>query len=46
MIENEAVRPRGSTLNAIQSALEAAGVEFLAEDGVGVGVRFRRNRAA
>jgi DNA-binding XRE family transcriptional regulator len=40
MIENEAVRPRGSTLESIQAALEAGGVEFLTEDGVGVGVRF------
>jgi DNA-binding XRE family transcriptional regulator len=46
MIENEAVRPRESTLLSIQAALEAGGVEFLAEDGVGVGVRFRRSRVA
>jgi len=46
MIENEAVRPRDSTLVAIQGALEAGGVEFLDEDGVGVGVRFRRNAHA
>ena len=46
MIENEAVRPRESTLEAIQHALEQGGVDFLAEDGVGVGVRFRRDRAA
>jgi len=46
MIENEAVRPRDSTLVAIQAALEAGGVEFLKEDGVGVGVRFRRNPQA
>jgi DNA-binding XRE family transcriptional regulator len=42
MIENEAVRPRESTLAAIQAALEAGGVEFLSEDGAGVGVRFSR----
>jgi DNA-binding XRE family transcriptional regulator len=42
MIENEAVRPRENTLVAIQAALEAGGVEFLDEDGVGVGVRFSR----
>jgi transcriptional regulator with XRE-family HTH domain len=46
MIENEAVRPRGGTLDLIQSALEAGGVEFMTEDGVGVGVRFRTNRRA
>jgi len=40
MIENEAVRPRESTLKALQTALEAGGVEFLSEDGIGVGVRF------
>jgi DNA-binding XRE family transcriptional regulator len=45
MIENEAVRPRGGTLEAIQSALEAGGVEFLGEEGVGVGVRFRADQA-
>ena len=43
MIENEAVRPRESTLDAIQAALEGSGVEFLSDDGVGVGVRFRRS---
>jgi transcriptional regulator with XRE-family HTH domain len=46
MIENEAVRPRESTLESVQAALEAGGVEFLTEDGVGVGVRLRRSRAA
>ena len=46
MIENEAVRPRERTLGSIQAALEAGGVEFLAEDGVAVGVRFRRSRGA
>ncbi len=45
MIENEAVRPRESTLGSIQAALEAGGVEFLSEDGMGVGVRtLRLNR--
>ena len=46
MIENEAVQPRGKTLGSIQAALEAGGVELLSEDGVAVGVRFRRSRAA
>jgi hypothetical protein len=46
MIENEAVHPRQTTLEAIQHALEQGGVDFLAENGVGVGVRFRRDRAA
>ncbi len=42
MIENEAVRPRGHTLSAIQAALQAAGIELLGEDGSGIGVRFHR----
>jgi transcriptional regulator with XRE-family HTH domain len=46
MIENDAVRPRESTLESIRIALEAGGVEFLTEDGVGVGVRFRGPPAA
>jgi DNA-binding XRE family transcriptional regulator len=41
MIENESVRPRDQTLTAIQAALEAGGVEFLGDNGVGVGVRFQ-----
>ncbi len=40
MIENETVRPREATLMAIRRALEAGGVQFLEEDGAGVGVRF------
>ncbi len=46
MIENDATRPRESTLRAIQSALEAGGVEFLWANGAGVGVRFRSVEAA
>ena len=46
MIENETVRPRESTLDAIQTALEGGGVEFLDEGGVGVGVRFCRSTRA
>jgi len=42
MIENDAVHPRQSTLEAIQHALEAGGVAFMAEDGIGVGVRFSK----
>ena len=42
MIENEAVRARDATLAAIRRALESGGVQFLEEDGVGVGVRFSR----
>ena len=40
MIENETVRPRETTLVAIRRALEAGGVRFIDEDGLGVGVRF------
>jgi transcriptional regulator with XRE-family HTH domain len=40
MIENETVRPRETTLAAIRDALERGGVEFLDENGVGVGVKF------
>lgn len=42
MIENEAVRPRPATLDAIRAALESGGVEFLEEGGTPVGVRFKR----
>ncbi len=34
--------PRGTTVAAIRAALEAAGVEFIAENGGGPGVRLRR----
>ncbi len=40
MIENETVRPRETTLAAIRRALEAGGVQFLDENGTGIGVRF------
>ena len=40
MIENESVRPRPATLDAIRRALEGGGVQMLDEDGAGVGVRF------
>jgi len=45
MIENDAVRPGQTSLDAIEQRLEQGGVDFLAEDGVGVGVRFRRSWA-
>jgi transcriptional regulator with XRE-family HTH domain len=34
---------RASTARAIRAALEAAGVEFIAENGGGPGVRLRRS---
>jgi predicted transcriptional regulator len=37
-------QPRRATLVVIRHALEAAGVEFIAENGGGVGVRFREAR--
>lgn len=33
--------PRRSTLDVVRRALEAAGVEFIAENGAGAGVRLR-----
>ncbi|MCQ1766748.1 helix-turn-helix domain-containing protein [Neorhizobium galegae] len=33
---------RASTIFAVQSAIEAAGIEFIPENGGGVGVRFAR----
>lgn len=39
--ETEATTPRQSTLSAIRTALETAGVEFIAENGSGAGVRLR-----
>lgn len=37
--------PSRNNLAAIQAALEAAGVEFIAENGGGAGVRFQRPSA-
>lgn len=34
--------PRPATIAAIRTALEAAGVEFIAENGGGAGVRLRK----
>jgi transcriptional regulator with XRE-family HTH domain len=34
--------PREATVDAIRSALEAAGVEFVPENGGGAGVRLRK----
>ncbi|WP_086653602.1 helix-turn-helix domain-containing protein [Acetobacter malorum] len=41
-VESNAVTPRQSTLTAIRSALETAGVEFIEENGGGAGVRLRK----
>ncbi len=40
--ENEQGQPIPATLSAIRAALEAAGVEFIAENGGGPGVRLRK----
>lgn len=37
--------PRQSTTEAIRSALEAAGVQFIPENGGGAGVRLRKDSA-
>jgi hypothetical protein len=41
----ESVTPRRATLDGIRRGLEAAGVEFLGEDGSKVGVRFKAKRS-
>lgn len=40
--EDEVTSPRSSTITAIRTALEAAGVEFVPENGSGAGVRLRK----
>ncbi|MEQ1954436.1 helix-turn-helix transcriptional regulator [Mesorhizobium sp. CN2-181] len=41
-IESGSSDPKTSTLRAIRAALEAAGVEFIPENGGGAGVRLRK----
>ena len=41
-VETAATKPRASTLAAIRTALEAAGVEFIPENGGGAGVRMKK----
>ncbi|MGO9392037.1 helix-turn-helix transcriptional regulator [Rhodoblastus sp.] len=41
-IESGATDPKASTLKAIQAALEAAGAEFIPENGSGAGVRLSK----
>ncbi|HEV7254777.1 MAG TPA: helix-turn-helix transcriptional regulator [Mesorhizobium sp.] len=43
-IERGDADPKASTLRAIQAALEAAGVQFIPENGGGAGVRLARPR--
>lgn len=40
--EGGGARPRNATLEVISRALESAGVEFIAENGGGPGVRLRK----
>jgi transcriptional regulator with XRE-family HTH domain len=37
---------RRSTIEALQAALEAAGVEFIPENGSGAGVRIKKSRVS
>jgi predicted transcriptional regulator len=41
LFEGRAHAPRRSTLNVIRRAFEAAGVDFIDQNGGGPGVRFR-----
>ena len=41
--EREARQPQARTLEAIRTALEAAGVLFITENGEGPGVRLRKD---
>jgi predicted transcriptional regulator len=43
-IEDGDSSPRGSTAEAIRKALEKAGVEFIAENGGGPGVRLAKKK--
>ena len=40
-LENEAGQPRRATMQVMRNAFEAAGVEFIDENGGGPGVRLR-----
>ena len=41
-LENETSQPRRATLDVIRHAFEAAGVDFIDENGGGVGLRLRK----
>ncbi len=41
-MEGQLSETRVATINALKSALEAAGVEFIAENGGGAGVRLKK----
>ncbi|KQP67681.1 DNA-binding protein [Methylobacterium sp. Leaf111] len=42
--EGESGTPRSATLVVIAQALEAAGLEFIPENGGGAGIRFRERK--
>ncbi len=42
--EGESGTPRPATLTDLQQALEAAGLEFIPENGGGAGIRFRKRK--
>ena len=42
--ERESGTPRPATLTVLQQALEAAGLEFIPENGGGAGIRFRERK--
>ncbi|MDH3235722.1 MAG: helix-turn-helix domain-containing protein [Alphaproteobacteria bacterium] len=44
--ERGARSPHASTLFAIQTAFETAGITFIEEEGEGVGIKLRRNEPA
>ena len=41
--EGGAAQPRPATMDVVRRALEAAGVEFIPENGGGAGVRLRKD---
>jgi transcriptional regulator with XRE-family HTH domain len=42
-LEKDGSQPRRATLDVVQRALESAGIEFIEENGGGVGVRWRKS---
>jgi predicted transcriptional regulator len=46
MIESDSVDPRASTLRAIETVLEKAGIEFTGSESEGIGVRLRPTKRA
>ncbi len=42
--ENEKSAPQRATLGVMRAAIEVAGVEFIAENGGGAGVRLRKGK--